>query len=441
MNIRRISVLLLAMLMPLVVVGLTATTKIQQKRRPKPNTPTKQSALFAAIDNRDAAKVKALIAAGADVNSRDKDDETALMRAVCGAVPEIIKSLLAAGAEVDARNQYGNTALIEATNCAYGDEAVRLLLDAGAKVDARNKFGRTALFEAAAIGSDKAVQALIDARADVNAKDETGRTPLMGAADQGREGHVKTLLAAGADVNAKDNRGMTALMLAEKSELAKYGDMVKLLKAAGAVEPTNPLSLCKSDGEALAVIAVDSDDEIYVCRNRVAVSEVASEVDRFLHDVPKERRVASITVLGPEVKYSTIVRIVDEIIALGCDRIGLDGGADQKKPMTSLRSARPIQSGQKDQGESSSPRAMNSAEPPVVLVGESAEGTVVATVGGIRVPLDDLASKVRALLKDRADKTVKIVAPGMIHYGAIDQVIDELKSGGADPIMLGLKSP
>jgi biopolymer transport protein ExbD len=84
---------------------------------------------------------------------------------------------------------------------------------------------------------------------------------------------------------------------------------------------------------------------------------------------------------------------------------------------------------------------MNSAEPPVVLVGESAEGTVVATVGGIRVPLDDLASKVRALLKDRADKTVKIVAPGMIHYGAIDQVIDELKSGGADPIMLGLKSP
>ena len=73
MNIRCISVLLLALLMPLVVVGFSATTKIQQKRRPKPNTPTKQRALLDAIDNRDAARVKALIATGTDVNSRDKD--------------------------------------------------------------------------------------------------------------------------------------------------------------------------------------------------------------------------------------------------------------------------------------------------------------------------------------------------------------------------------
>jgi ankyrin repeat protein len=441
MNIRCISVLLLALLMPLVIVGVTSTTKVQQKRRPKPTTKTKQSALFEAIDNDDAAKVKALIAAGTDVNSRDKDGETALMRAVCAWAPDIAKALLAAGAEVDARDQYGNTALIWATRCPSGDEALKPLLDAGAKVDARNKDGQTALFSAATISSDKAVQTLIDAGADVNAKDESGRTPLMSAADQDRVGHVKTLLAAGADVNAKDNRGVTALVLAENSELAKYRNMVPLLRAAGAVEPANAVPLCKTNGEALVVVAIDSDADIYACRNKVALSEVASEVDRFLHNSPKERRVASIRVLGPEVKYSTIVRIIDEISALGCDRIGLDGGADQGKPMTSFRSTRPIQSGQKDQGESSSPRAMNSAEPPVVLVSESAEGTVFATVGGVRVPLDDLASKVRALLRDRADKTVKIVAPGMIHYGAIDQVIDDLRSGGADPIVLGLMSP
>ena len=91
------------------------------------------------------------------------------MRAACNGVTEIIKALLAGGAEVDARNQYGNTALIEATNCAFGDEALKLLLDAGTKVDARNTEGRTALFDAAAKGSDKAVQTLIDAGADANA--------------------------------------------------------------------------------------------------------------------------------------------------------------------------------------------------------------------------------------------------------------------------------
>ncbi len=236
--------------------------------------------------------VKALIAAGADVNAKNYTRGlTAVMVAVWAGKPELSKELIASGADVNAKNNHGDTALqiaarighvelVKALIAAKADvnaqseenmgvtalmlathvEIVKALIAAGADVNAKEShFGKTALmlFLKHPDGLE-AVKALIEAGADVNAKDDvgwtalhvahgtdllklliaagadvnaktdSGRTPLMNAASGGAEESVKLLLEAGADVYAKNTEGKTALDLA-------YSDEVKaLLEASGA---------------------------------------------------------------------------------------------------------------------------------------------------------------------------------------------------------------
>jgi hypothetical protein len=92
----------------------------------------------------DSARVKALIAGGADVNGRDSQGRTALLRGVQAGSATVVAALVAAGADVDAADNNGLTALIEATQ--LGDEDVaRRLLDAGADTRLRHRALGTAL--------------------------------------------------------------------------------------------------------------------------------------------------------------------------------------------------------------------------------------------------------------------------------------------------------
>ena len=78
-----------------------------------------------------------LLKAGADVNAKTKDGETALMVALLEGHTESVNALIKAGADVNAKDIKGGTALMLAA--LYGQaEDIKLLLNAGADVNARN---------------------------------------------------------------------------------------------------------------------------------------------------------------------------------------------------------------------------------------------------------------------------------------------------------------
>jgi ankyrin repeat protein len=139
-----------------------------------------------------------LLAKGADVNAKGKDDWTPLDAAVGHARKDIVKLLLAKGADINAKDKGGETPLHFAAEFGRKD-MVALLLSKGAEIDARNAWGWTALHWAARNGSMDIAKLLLAKRADVNISENfnnsgnSGRTPLGIAEESGHKDVVKLL--------------------------------------------------------------------------------------------------------------------------------------------------------------------------------------------------------------------------------------------------------
>ena len=204
--------------------------------------------------------LKVCLNKGADVNTRDKDGWTALMRAAEVGHAAIVQALLDENADVNVEGKKsGGTALMWAA--WHGHTAiVKALLSKGANVNIKSYSGKTALMAAAfndhteiiallkqaeeinskfltAVikGNIDNIHDVLNKGANINAKNMDGHTALMLAA-RARKCNVsivQTLLAKGADVNVKDKYGNTALVLALYNDRAQ---IVTLLKQAGAKE-------------------------------------------------------------------------------------------------------------------------------------------------------------------------------------------------------------
>jgi uncharacterized protein len=238
------------------------------------------------LDGMDIDKVRELIAAGADVNLRNKYNATTLYMATGMKQAEIVKFLLAANADVHAAPGSGMTPLVVAAG--NGDVGVvKLLLAAGARVDLPpgefhslryeipfapklpKRYRDTPLYRmhlaplwvASACGHLEIVKLLLDAGADVYVTDVNGfgpdfigngdvaklllahredtdksyqpqltNSPLFRAITRNRLEKFKQLLAAKADMNTVYRYG-TPLVCAL---LCRRPEMTRLLRAAGA---------------------------------------------------------------------------------------------------------------------------------------------------------------------------------------------------------------
>lgn len=179
-----------------------------------------------------AAVIKALLAAGSDINAQDSDGKTALLWALDNGQAEAAQVLLDSGAHVNVRTNSGETALASAARS--GDiNSVRALLGKGADVNAQNSEGSSSLMHAARNGHTNVLKALLDARADPNVRANDGKTALMLAAWNGHTDIVRALLDSGSIVDAKSNDGGMALTYAASKG---HGEIVELLQGSAGYE-------------------------------------------------------------------------------------------------------------------------------------------------------------------------------------------------------------
>jgi hypothetical protein len=90
------------------------------------------------------AQVEFLVSKGADLNAKDDEGNTPLIRGSLYGNLDIAESLIASGAALNAQNLRGETALISSLLCEHSDIAL-LLIQKGAKLDLKDKRKNSAL--------------------------------------------------------------------------------------------------------------------------------------------------------------------------------------------------------------------------------------------------------------------------------------------------------
>ena len=116
----------------------------------------------------------------------------------CGHVT-CVKALTAAGADVNGASLRGNTALTKAAE-GGSEECLNILIEAGADVNLISKNGDTALIKGAKNGNSECVKMLIKAGTDINATNGLNKSALHYASEKDFDVCLKLLIEGGGDI-------------------------------------------------------------------------------------------------------------------------------------------------------------------------------------------------------------------------------------------------
>lgn len=161
-------------------------------------------------------RARDLLAAGAQVDSRDRNGDSALNLAAARGNTEMADMLLAARPDVNLANLAGVTPLMAASYAAR-PEMVRKFLAAGARIEPIDRMKKNAAIYAAAQGCVDCLAELLKAGTAVNARFDADLTLLMWAAGGGHEAAARLLVEQGADRSLRDDRGKTAAEIAREA--------------------------------------------------------------------------------------------------------------------------------------------------------------------------------------------------------------------------------
>jgi len=143
--------ILITTIAAVVLVGCGESQQSAPPVEAKPEPPTVKApdiSIHSAAFDENIEAVKQHLAAGTDVNAKDKGDSTPLHYASMMGHKEIVELLITKGADVNAKDHRGVTPLYDVAHRGH-KEIAELLITAGADVNAKDKLlGRTPLDEA-----------------------------------------------------------------------------------------------------------------------------------------------------------------------------------------------------------------------------------------------------------------------------------------------------
>ena len=200
--------------------------------------------LMVAVRERQAETIKWLAENGADVNKRDINGNTAIISAAFFGFPKMFQLLVDSGADMSLQNYEGQSAMEmlevawEITNYIANDMlGVGLEQEAveSGRMEIRRGLAKTNVSIAVEMGDVDLVMEHIKKGVDVNTADSGGTSLLLGATAANNVDIVEFLVEAGADLDARHPAtGATALLAAAFLGL---DEAAKVLIDAGA-DPT-----------------------------------------------------------------------------------------------------------------------------------------------------------------------------------------------------------
>ncbi len=278
-----------ALALSILTIGMGVGVAFAQTRPAEPATATAEGrdkvteSLPQAASDGDIERVRSLLSAGAKVNEKDKDGQTALHRAVKHGHKAVVELLLAKGADVGATYRY-ETPLYAAALAGH-KEIAELLLSRGADVNAVLGASRlTPLHCACWRGHAEVAELLIQKRARLDATDKGGYPPLYYALWGEHNQTTRVLVANGADVNFKPKDDWPALHYVLSSN---DRGLVDLLVSKGSRAPALHLAAFKGDLARVRSICaegidVNSRDEINWTPLHWAASGSQRDIAEFL---------------------------------------------------------------------------------------------------------------------------------------------------------------
>ena len=150
--------------------------------------PRAPNPMIMAITSENAERIETLLASGVNVNSRFGDIGTWLDISVSLGKFTAATVLLEHGADVNSEDKNGESALMFA--CQRKTEFVKTLIDKGADVNHKSHRGLTPLMIAATFGQAGNAKLLLRSGADMKARDSSGATAL----DKAKGAEVTELL-------------------------------------------------------------------------------------------------------------------------------------------------------------------------------------------------------------------------------------------------------
>jgi len=154
-------------------------------------------------------------------------------------IPEMLLDILKTGVDINLRDLQGFTPLMKAVEWNR-TEIINLLIDSGADIECQTQ-NYTPLMYAVQIGNFVATQLLLNKGANINARLDNGFTPLMLAIRDNYTNIVELLLSNNVDVNIKTKEGFTALIIAKHLDNKEIVTMIE--KHLGIYDYGIPLEL------------------------------------------------------------------------------------------------------------------------------------------------------------------------------------------------------